>query len=101
MARVWLHNMHIAPYKAARENYDPGRPHKLLLHRREIERLIGKTAEGGLYPGAHPHLLQRPAGQGGAGPGAGQDLHDKRHSIKERDTRRGMSSAVRLSEQVA
>ena len=46
---VWLRNMHIAPYEpAARENHDPERPRKLLLHRREIERLIGKTAEKGL-----------------------------------------------------
>src|SRR6187200_2054084 len=45
---VWLRNMHIAPYKPARENHDPERPRKLLLHRREIERLIGKSAERGL-----------------------------------------------------
>ena len=41
---VWLHNVHIPPYPpAARENHEPERPRKLLLHRREIERLIGKT----------------------------------------------------------
>ena len=46
---VWLHNMHIAPYPAAsRENHAPERPRKLLMHRREIERLIGKTRERGL-----------------------------------------------------
>src|SRR5829696_5462257 len=45
---VWLRNMHIAPYKPARDNHDPERPRKLLLHRREIERLVGKTAERGL-----------------------------------------------------
>ena len=39
---VWLRNMHIAPYKPARENHEPERPRKLLLHRREIERLIGR-----------------------------------------------------------
>ncbi len=39
---VWLHNVHIAPYPAAsRENHEPERPRKLLMHRREIERLIG------------------------------------------------------------
>src|SRR5919112_5746785 len=43
---VWLHNVHIAPYApAARENHEPERARKLLLHRREIERLIGSTAE--------------------------------------------------------
>ena len=46
---VWLHNCHIAPYEpAAREGHDPERPRKLLMHRREIERLIGKTQEKGL-----------------------------------------------------
>src|SRR3954470_1482156 len=46
---VWLHNVHIAPYApAARENHEPERARKLLLHRREIERLVGSTAEKGL-----------------------------------------------------
>src|SRR3954470_10019850 len=45
---VWLENMHVAPYKpAAADNHDPERPRKLLMHRREIERLVGKTAEKG------------------------------------------------------
>src|SRR5918997_3488503 len=42
---VWLRNMHIAPYKPARENHEPERPRKLLLHRREIERLTESSAE--------------------------------------------------------
>ena len=46
---VWLHNVHIPPYgPATRENHEPERPRKLLMHRREIERLIGKTREKGL-----------------------------------------------------
>src|SRR5947209_532577 len=46
---VWLVGMHIAPYgPAARENHDPDRTRKLLLHRREIDRLIGRTREPGL-----------------------------------------------------
>ena len=46
---VWLHNVHIPPYApATRENHEPERSRKLLLHRREIERLIGKTKERGL-----------------------------------------------------
>src|ERR687896_2530627 len=45
---VWLRNMHIAPYKPARENHDPERPRKLLLHRREIDQLTGASAEKGL-----------------------------------------------------
>ena len=46
---VWLYNVHIPPYApATRENHEPERPRKLLMHRREIERLIGKTKEKGL-----------------------------------------------------
>src|ERR671936_2455643 len=46
---LWLHNVHIPPYgPAARENHEPERPRKLLAHRREIERLVGKTKEKGL-----------------------------------------------------
>lgn len=46
---LWLRGLHIPPYEhAGRENHDPERPRKLLLHRAEIERLVGKTAEKGL-----------------------------------------------------
>ncbi len=46
---VWLHNLHIPPYKpAARENHPPERDRKLLLHRREIDRLTGSIREKGL-----------------------------------------------------
>ncbi|HLI02608.1 MAG TPA: SsrA-binding protein SmpB, partial [Acidimicrobiales bacterium] len=46
---VWLHGVYIPPYgPAARDNHEPERPRKLLLHRREIERLTGRVAERGL-----------------------------------------------------
>ena len=62
---VWLHNVHIPPYgPATRENHEPERPRKLLLHKREIERLIGKTREKGLTIVPTRALLQGPAGQG-------------------------------------
>src|ERR671933_663832 len=45
---VWLHNVHIPPYgPAARENHDPERPRKLLLHRRGNGRANGQTQEKG------------------------------------------------------
>ena len=69
---VWLRNMHIAPYKPARENHDPERPRKLLLHRREIERLMGATSEKGLTIVPTRALLDRPAREGRAGRGEGQ-----------------------------
>ena len=46
---VWLRGAHIPPYEpASTENHEPERPRKLLLHRREIERLLGKTQQKGL-----------------------------------------------------
>jgi SsrA-binding protein len=92
---VWLHNMHVAPYKpAARENHDPERSRKLLLHRREIERLIGKTAERGLtlvptrvyFKGSHAKVELALA--------RGKEQHDKRRSIKDREQRREIDRAL-------
>src|SRR3954452_6267475 len=46
---AWLHNMHSPPYQpATRENHEPERPPKLLLKRKETEKLVGTTAEKGL-----------------------------------------------------
>ena len=62
---LWLHNVHIPPYgPASRENHDPDRPRKLLAHKREIERMVGKTQERGLTLVPDAHLLLRRAGQG-------------------------------------
>ena len=85
---VWLYNVHIAPYDPARDNHDPERPRKLLLHRREIERLVGKTAERGLtlvptrmyFKGKHAKVELALA--------RGKDLYDKRRALKEKDMRR-------------
>src|SRR5918911_5544415 len=93
---VWLHNVHIAPYgPASRENHEPERPRKLLLHRREIERLIGKTAERGLtlvptrvyFKGPHAKLEIALA--------RGKDFADKRRALRERDQRREIERALR------
>ncbi|RKY64433.1 MAG: SsrA-binding protein [Candidatus Latescibacterota bacterium] len=46
---VWLYQMHISPYeRGGRFNHDPKRPRKLLLHKYEIKKLIGRTQERGL-----------------------------------------------------
>ena len=67
---VWLRNAHIPPYEpASTENHDPERPRKLLLHRYEIERLIGPHAAQGPDADPDPGLLQGPAGEGRAGAG--------------------------------
>jgi len=92
---LWLHNMHIAPYPAAaRDNHEPERPRKLLLHRRQIERLVGTTQERGLtlvptriyFSGRNAKVEIALA--------RGKDLHDKRRDIKARDQRREIERAL-------
>src|SRR3954454_18656360 len=89
---VWLHNVHIPPYApATRKNHEPERPRKLLLHRREIERLIGKTKEKGLtlvptrlyFSDSHRAKVEIALARG-------KDVGDKRQSIKEREMKREM-----------
>ena len=93
---VWLHNVHIPPYgPATRENHEPERPRKLLMHRREIERLIGKTAERGLtlvptriyFSGRNAKVELALA--------RGKELHDKRRALREKDQRREIERALR------
>ena len=93
---VWLHNVHIAPYpQATRENHEPERPRKLLMHRREIERLIGKTKEKGLT--LVPTRIYFSGGRAKVeiALAKGKDQFDKRQALKERDSKREMDRALR------
>jgi SsrA-binding protein len=93
---VWIHNMHIAPYgPASRDNHDPERPRKLLLHRREIERLIGKTAERGLTLVPTRIYFKGPRAKVEIALAQGKDFADKRRSLRERDQRREIERALR------
>lgn len=88
---VWLHNMHIAPYQhAGRENHEPERPRKLLLHRREIERIMGRTAEKGLTIVPTRIYFSNGRAKVEIATARGKDRFDKRHTIKERDMRRDL-----------
>ena len=92
---VWLQNMHIAPYKpAARENHDPERPRKLLMHRREIERLVGKTVERGLTLVPTRIYFKGGVAKVELALARGKDQRDKRRSIKEREQRREIERAL-------
>ena len=92
---VWLQNMHVAPYKpAARENHEPERPRKLLLHRREIERLIGRTSERGLTIVPTRVYFSGSRAKVEIAVARGKDAFDKRHSIKDRDQRREIDRAL-------
>jgi SsrA-binding protein len=93
---VWLHNVHIAPYApATRENHEPERSRKLLLHRREIERLIGKTKERGLTLVPTRLYFKGPHAKVEIALARGKDVGDKRRAIKERELKREMERATR------
>ena len=93
---VWLHNVHIPPYgPASRENHEPERDRKLLLHRREIDRLSGQTREKGLT--IVPTRLYFSEGRAKVeiALARGKDVGDKRQAIKEREMKREMERAIR------
>ena len=93
---VWLQSMYVAPYKpAARENHEPERPRKLLMHRREIERLIGKTREKGLTLVPTRLYFKGPRAKVELALARGKDVGDKRQAIKEREMKREMERAIR------
>src|SRR5438874_9138942 len=86
---LWLQHVHIAPYKpAARENHDPERPRKLLLHRREIERLVGKTAERGLTLVPTRIYFKGSRAKVELALAKGKEGRDRRREIRDRDVRR-------------
>jgi SsrA-binding protein len=93
---VWLHNVHIPPYSpASRENHDPDRSRKLLLHRREIDRLVGSTREKGLTLVPTRIYFSGPRAKVEIALARGKDLYDKRESIRTREMQRDMQRALR------
>lgn len=97
---VWLHSLHISPYEQAnRWNVDPLRPRKLLLHRDQIRRLIGKVDEKGLTLVPLDIHFYRGRAKVQLALARGRQLHDKREKIKrqtqEREARRAVEQATR------
>ena len=92
---VWLHNVHIAPYQpAAREGHEPERPRKLLLHRREIERLVGRIQERGLTLVPTRLYFKGPRVKVEIALARGKDRYDKRRDLKAKDQRREIQRAL-------
>jgi SsrA-binding protein len=93
---LWLHNVHIPPYgPASRENHDPERPRKLLVHRRELDRLAGRVQERGLTLVPTRMYFSGPRAKVEIALARGRDRFDKRQAIRERETRRDMERALR------
>jgi SsrA-binding protein len=92
---LWLVNAHIAAYKqASHENHDPRRDRKLLLQRREINRLIGKLQEKGLTLVPLKIYLKDSWAKVELGVARGKRAYDKRQTLRERDDRRRINQAL-------
>ena len=93
---VWLYNVHIPPYgPATRENHEPERPRKLLMHRREIERLIGRTQEKGLTLVPTRMYFKGRNAKVEIALARGKEMHDKRRDLRDKDQRREIERALR------
>ena len=92
---AWLVNAHISQYSHGnRQNHDPVRRRKLLLHRREIDKLIGKTAERGLTLVPMRLYLSHGIVKVELGLGKGKRRHEKRQAIAEREASREIERNV-------
>lgn len=86
---VWLRNLHVAPYPpAAEQNHEPERPRKLLLHRHEIERLVGRSQRKGLTLIPTRVYFKGPRAKVELALARGKDQRDRRREIRDRDIRR-------------
>ena len=86
---VWLRNAHIPPYApAAGQNHDPERPRKLLLHRHEIERLVGRIQRRGLTLIPTRIFFKGPLAKVELALARGKEQRDRRREIRDRDLQR-------------
>jgi SsrA-binding protein len=93
---VYLLNLHIAPYEQGNQfNHEPTRTRKLLLHRKEIRRMIGAVERQGLTLVALELYFKRGKAKVAIGLGKGKKQHDKRQDLKERDAARELARVVR------
>jgi SsrA-binding protein len=93
---LWLENAHIAAYEHGnRFNHDPLRNRKLLLHRREIDQLLGKVATKGMTLVPLKLYLKGGRAKVELGLCRGKKLYDKREAIAERETKREIERIVR------
>jgi SsrA-binding protein len=91
-----LIGMHIAPYaQAGYAGHEPTRTRKLLLHREEIRRLVGKTAERGLTLVPLKIYFSHGLAKVQLGLARGKKVYDRRETMKERDAQRQIDRALR------
>jgi SsrA-binding protein len=92
---VWLDGFHIPPYEQGQKRgYDPIRPRKLLLHRRQIEELMHKTAERGWSLIPMRVYFVHGIAKLELGLGRGKRQYEKRQAVAERDSKREIEQAA-------
>jgi SsrA-binding protein len=94
---VWLYNVHISPHSTTIQqfNHDPLRPRKLLMHKGEIRKLIGKVEQKGLTLVPLKLYLTRGWIKLTLGLAKGKKLHDKRESLKQKQDKREIERALK------
>jgi SsrA-binding protein len=93
---AWLVNVHIAPYDpASRQGHEPRRRRKLLLHRREINRLSSQAQEKGYTVIPTRLYLKGSRAKVEIALAKGKKLHDKRQTLAERESKRQMERALK------
>ena len=96
---VWLVNTHISPYEpASRQNVDPERSRKLLLHRQEINRLMGRVQEKGLTIIPLRMYLKKNRAKVELALVRGKRQYDKRQAIAQRESDREIQRALKEHE---
>ena len=94
---AWLTNVHISPYQASGQyfNHDPRRSRKLLLHRKQINQLIGQIEQKGLTLVPLKMYFKGSWVKVSIGLARGKKIHDKRETVKRRQDEREMSRAMK------
>ena len=93
---IWLYNVHISPFKEGnRFNHDPLRTRKLLLHRRQIDQLVGEVQQAGRTLVPLKVYIKNGVAKVLLGIAEGKKRHDKREDIKRREQNREIQRALK------
>lgn len=93
---AFINNMHIAPYEQGnRYNHEPTRARKLLLHRKQIDKLIGETQRAGYSLVPLKVYIKNGVAKVLIGVGKGKKKFDKREDLKQKQAKRDMDRAIK------
>lgn len=93
---IWLVNVHISPFEQGNQfNHDPVRPRKLLMKKKQIDRLIGEVKQGGITLVPLKVYIKNGFAKVLIGLAKGKKQYDKRETIKRRDQDRKLRRAIK------